>query len=246
MKRYNQSKIRLNVVPVKVDPDTTIRVGVQPYRNEEQLEKLWSGNRDTHFFKRKGDKVFSISLSEECNPIGEEIIEVKIAEQPEFIASLVLNSLKQYFCNIDRTITSNKPLRILSSRKEDNLLAKSVPKEVNLPSWLEMRVSYTFDTRVLYIHKKLPVVVLSCDVRVCNRINASCQELIQADIPIEGRYVERLEQPRDLKLTPRRCLVGKIKAIKGDLLVLTDHQDGFETIPLTEAYLEPRYENLIH
>lgn len=246
MQRYNQSKIKLNVVPVKVDPDTTIRIGVQPYRNKEQLEELWSGNRDTHFFKRKGDKVFSISLSEECDPIGEEIVEVKIAEQPEFIASLVLNSLKQYFVNIDRTVTNNKPLRILSNRKQDNLLAMSVPKGVNVPSWLEMRVSYIFDTRVLYIPKKPPVVVLSCDVRVCNRINASCRELIQAGIPIEGRYVERLEQPRDPKLTPKRRLVGKIKAIKGNLLVLTDHQDGFEMIPLTDAYLEPRYENLIH
>ena len=40
----------------------------------------------------------------------------------------------------------------------------------------------------------------------------------------------------------RRRLVGRVRAVKGDLLELDDHEDGFEAIKASDAYLEARAE----
>jgi hypothetical protein len=239
----NYHRLTLNCVPIEIDSNTVIPIGIQSYQ-DGKLEKLWLDYYKTHFFKRDGNQILSISISEDSLPIGDETQEVNLTEKPRLLAALALDSIKRYFLKRESTIISYKPLKISSKLPEDNLLEASTPDHLRLPHWLETREYFIFDTRVLYSAQDIPLVLLFFDIRVRNIISASCQEIFKEGVFIENRYVQRLEVSDKPLLPPKRYLVGRVRQIQGDLLVLDDHADGYETIPITEAYLEQRKENL--
>ncbi len=238
------SDFTLNVVPVQFEAGTSISVGVQPYESSDQLKSLRAEYGETHIFKRYKNVIASVSLSSEHEPIGEKIIERKIGDVVWLAAPLVMDALLRYFHEHDRPILSHKPLQILSNRRGDQLLSESAPEGVEIPDWLEKKVSYVFDTRILYPDDKTPLIILACDVRACHVIAEPCDELIRADIPLETRYVQIHQTEGDSRLLPKPSLVGRVLNVKDGILTLADHREGYETVSISEAYLEPRRENV--
>lgn len=244
MAKGNDHRLTINCVPIEIDSNTLISIGIQSYQDRTHLQKLWRDYEKTHFFKRDGNQIISVSIAKDNLPIGDEIKEVNLTEKPRILAALVLDSIKRYFLKRESNIISYKPLKIASKLPEDNLLETFIAGNIQLPHWLEIREYFIFDTRVLYSAQDIPLVFLFFDVRVRNIISASCEEILKAGVSIEGRYVQRLEPSDNPLVLPKRYLVGRVKKIQGDLLWLEDYADGYETISLADAYLEPRRENL--
>jgi hypothetical protein len=103
----------------------------------------------------------------------------------------------------------------------------------------------TFDTRVVTRWEQPPTVLLICGVRSRNIIDATCDVLLAAGMPILGRYVTVRDPPVDPRLEPRLRLVGQAVRLDGNQLLLQDHGDGPSTVDIRQAYLEPRRENVL-
>jgi hypothetical protein len=167
-----------------------------------------------------------------------------LKDSPPLVAMLALDALLRYFHRMGRPIWKHKPLRMVSNKGDDLLLRRAIPNGVRVPDWLEQRVSYVFDTRVVYPEHAAPALLLICDVKTSNFIATSCATLLEHGIPIEGRYVQIVNAQGDSRLTPRPRLLGRVTGIEGNVLLLDDHEDGYETVSAAEARLESRHENL--
>ncbi len=244
MATIKASDITLNIAPVQFSGDTLISIGVQPYESSDQLKSLRAAHRETYFFRRYENVIASVSLASEHQPIGEQVVERKLGDVSWLVAPLALEALLRYFHGLGRPILSHKPLQVLSNRQGDQLLSESASKEVEIPDWLEKKASYVFDTRILYPDDRTPRIVLACDVRACHLITMPCDELIRAGVPLESRYVQIHQPDGDPRLLPKTSLAGKVLSAEDGILTLTDHREGYATVPASEAYLEPRRENI--
>jgi hypothetical protein len=241
-------RLTLNLVPVELDADATIHVGLQPY-DDERLRRLRDEGRGTYFYKRyrERDAIACVSLDEAYAPIG-KVEAVRCAEVPWLVASLVLEALLQFFHEHGRPVLNYKPLRVVTRRESDELLRQRAIPGVTIPPWLERRISYVFDTRTIYPDRRTPRVALACDVRVANIIGATAAELHALGVPLAGRYVQLRQQGSDARLRPKLRLAGRVAVVRGEgldtTLILDDHAEGLESVYASDAHLEPRQEHV--
>jgi Piwi domain len=243
------SSCTLNAAAIEIDTTANIRIGVQPYKSSDQLQSLRDQFRETHYFKRhnvagEGDLIVSVSLSSEHEPLGDKVSEQKVKDVLWLATPLALDSLLRFFYMHKRPILAHKPLRILSNRVGDQVLSESAPKGTPIPEWLEKKISYVFDTRTFYPEDGDPFIVVACNVRTTNVLTATCSELLEAGVPIEGRYVQIHTKEGDPRLRPKSKLVGKVSRIRGEELDLEDCLSGYEIVKASDVYLEPRRENI--
>lgn len=240
--------LALNFVPVEINQGAMLQVGLQPF-DADRLERLREEGRGTYFFKRyfERDAIVCVSLDETYRPLG-SLEPLPCAEVPWLVASLVLEALLKFFHSNNRPVLGYKPLRVVTKREGDELLRRKLPENMAIPSWLERRISYVFDTRTIYPDRKTPHVGLACDVRVANIIRATAAELLELGVPLIGRYVQVRQQGTDQRLWPKPKLVGRVARIEGTgadaCLVLDDHAEWVEVVRASEAYLEPRQEHV--
>lgn len=198
------SDCTLNGAIVGFDGNATLRVGVQPYQREDQLRDLRRDHRTSQVFRREKEDISSVSLVGGTEPLGERTEDRKLKDSTGLAAVLVLDALLRYFHDHGRPIWRHKPLRVVSNKGADQLLRSATPHGAHVPGWLEQRVSYVFDTRVVYPDQAPPNVLLVCDVKTCNFIAASCAQLLEHGVPIEGRYVQVAGVDGDPRLSPNR------------------------------------------
>lgn len=241
------SAATLNSAMIECDANATLTVGLQPY-DEARLRALREEHRGTHFFRREGPLLASVVTAAGHSPIGDRTEERELGGAMSLVASLTLDALLRYFHSHGRPISRYKPLRILSSRTEDLLLRRSLPPNAAVPEWIEQRVAYLFDTRLVFPPKKAPSAILACDVKVANMIGGSCSDLLAAGVPLVGKYVQVASADGDPRLTPKPQLVGRVDHVQRDgttaMLHLGDHEAGYESIDAEMALLEPRHENI--
>ncbi|QFY60483.1 hypothetical protein FZ934_08600 [Rhizobium grahamii] len=224
--------LSINFAPVSVEGDCEILAGRQKY-DKDRLAELRADFRDTHLFRRDGaDSMVDIPITPEGSPLGNVQETIDLKRNQQYWPMLLQESLIQLLGR--RPMLSQNPLKLLGAR---------VPliEHANLPDWLQ-RVSVTeIHTRHISVDGRR-IYGLACDVRAKSFITATCDILIDAGMPIVGRYVS-VELPAiDPRIMPKRKLVGRVRDIEGDELVLDDHEAGFDRVATKLAFLEPRTE----
>lgn len=233
-----------NAAPIIIEPNATIELGALPYESREQLHELRSQHRKTHLFRRHGNFIENLSLVSDCSALG-ETTETKLADVPLFATSLALDSLLRLFHSRKRIIRDYRPLLTVSPKREHDLLLCAAG-QTEIPRWLRKPRLYAFNTRIVRDDHGATVQLLTCDVRATNIIDASCSELIDAGVALQGRYVARRVPRDDDRLYPRLELLGRVADVRDSTLVLDDHREGHQEIAASEVLLEPRAENLYH
>ena len=241
MIQNQEIKLTLNCIKIDFDDSIEIQVGIQDYKDKEQLRELRKNHKNTHFFKRQGNKIFSISLEKNIEPLGDETKTFKLNEIPNIVSQLALNSIKNYFETVE-TSDVIKTYPLIVKNKKNNLLEKIIPTESEYLDWFQINNSYTFETRELKIGK-VNSIVLSFNSHIKISIQENCKKLVEKDINIVGLYVQKIFYNEETKSEFKK-LVGKVESIDNDIIKLIDNIEGIEKIPLEEAYLEPRFENL--
>ena len=85
---------------------------------------------------------------------------------------------------------------------------------------------------------------MALDSRARPRIDTPVSQLISAGVAVDGLYVRRAEPEKDARLADAGRLTGRVEKVDGQILILADHDEGWPTIPASEARLEPRMEIL--
>lgn len=224
----------VNFSSLSVDGETNILIGRQPY-DEDRLRELRKEFTHTHVFRRDRDTIIDVPIEAGLIPIGNLQEEIDLANDDMLLPSLFSASLIKAFSGL-RDILEDRPISILGD------VSRGMVSHPSLPTWVQKRTMIRFDTRSIYIKRRQLGVV--CETRSKNLILGTCSDLLAQNVSLEGKYVQIEVPPFDSRLMTRRRLVGKIRAIRGDVLLLEDNADGFETIAAKEAFLEGRRETL--
>ncbi|MDD3183518.1 MAG: hypothetical protein PHD48_12060 [Alphaproteobacteria bacterium] len=235
------SKLILNVAPVTSSPEAKVSVGIQPY-DKTTLDSLRQTHQRNYLIKRGGEdgnSILAIARKLGLATLGITTDEQTLSQAPWLLAPLAMDALADFFVQLHRPILKWRPLRVVSQRPI-NLF----PQDAGLPPWLQRRVVLDFETRIIQADNRSKSVILACGVRTSNAIDANCVEIMQVGIPIIGRYVATRRNADGLGIRPSLKLAGRIVELRGSQLILDDHGDGPETLEASEAFLEPRNENL--
>jgi hypothetical protein len=231
----------LNVVLVEIDPDLKLKVGLVKY-DADTLDRLRRAHRDTHVLRRdtKADRIQSIAIAPGAVLLGDTCDEHVAEDVPWLVAPLIMQALQRFFQFHHRQILSFRPLRVIGRHHDHDLF----PSGHGLPTWLQKRLSFVFETRILRLQPSATTLTLACDLRTKHLITATCAELLDHGIPLNDMYVGVADPNRDPELAFKPKLVGRVREVRGSKLLLDDHLDGVDAVEAADAYLESRIENI--
>ena len=239
--RNNPRKLLLNYIPIKFS-SVSIRVGAQKYDSDPCFRGLVKTHRATHVICRQGSTILDIPISDGGKILGEET-EIRIEDYPGLSARLVREALTRYFVTTGLKLRKARP--IIFVNRSANLLRRACDKlNLSCPEWLYICLEYFFDVRIHYLPNEMRTIGLIANVSTTNIIDASCDLLLQKQIPIFGRYLQRKEEPDSDIFEDFLRIVGRVSSIIDDSVILEDARDELQSISTKDAYLEPRKENL--
>jgi len=228
------AKLTLNFAPLSLEGATTVLIGSQSY-DAERLADLRSSFRTTHVFRRDGDMVLDIPVAAGAKPLGNVTQQVDLAKERKLWPGLMQATLLRVFAG-QRDIYSDYPVTVIGS------VSKGLIHHQSLPTWMQRRTSLQFETRTIFSGRDRATTGLIVETRTRNFILGNCAQLRNAGIDLVGRWVQIERPANDARLLPRRKLVGRVRSISGDMLELEDHEENFESIKASDAYLESRAE----
>ena len=238
-----EASLLLNAMHLGFDRGTLVRVGGLPYEGDTALSEMRRELQATHVVRRIANRVEVVAIHPDIETLG-EVREAQAGEVTNLVAALLSEWLVEHFTKLGRRLFRRRgSLVLLSAREEDDLLRRVLPRGFSVPSWLEFRAAYEFNVRIERPGGR-PTVLLAIDARARPCLDGSVADLLALGVHVEDLYVRRAVPVDDTRLAHNGRLTGRIVGINDGAIRLSDHDEGWASIPATDAMLEPRMEVL--
>ena len=232
--------LMLNFSPLEFD-DGEVDAGVFPYGadGDEVLKKLRQNHWSTHVFRRYGpDKIIAIPVVADATELGSGLEKIRLKDNLGLVASLIRNSLINYLAGLPRPVLNYDPIRFIA---QEDILTSCLPSGSVCPEWLGVRLLYEMAVRPMYFFKREPLIAAVFDVRTTRILDCAVTELIKDGFSPVGHYVTaRVSRNQDPRILPRPELLGKVAAVSGSMLALTDAKDDVQSVAGSDVWLEKR------
>ena len=242
------SLLTLGIAPVILSGDR-VRIGRLDPEKYGLIKDLRLKHRRTHAFRfdARDGKIANIGLRPTIAPMG-EIEEVKVREHLLLLAVAINHQLGNWLSGKRRILRRFHPLICLGSG--DQLLTKAL-REAGVQSpdtRLNVVAKWSFDLRLLASGDpdEPPFLGLLADVDTSNVIDVPVSELLEKKFDPVGCYVGMPEEVDDLTGFSHIRLLGCVKGVEDDTLVLEDVNINAKSdrVVATNVFLEPRQETL--
>ena len=218
--------IFLNAFPMDI-PEHDIEARAIPY-DQEQLKTLRDEYQATHAFRRRGDQVLIFSRDGQY-PVTGDIAKVSLPENYGLFCFLVTDGLKRYLASLGRRTIGFNPIELVSTKKEDDLLARIIGE--GYPIHISAR--YRLNSRII---KGKPCLVIDCSTRTT--VSETCAYFLETGFDLNERYVV-VEQDDGY-----RQILGRVTTISGQQLHVLRPDDREVAVDAGEVYLEARATNV--
>lgn len=235
-------QLTLNFSPIEFE-DVEICVGIYQYESKEQLHALREKHGDTHVFHRDNkNQILCVSIVSSGEVLGEKSITIPLSKNLYLCAALIRAALLNYLHRLGRKILGYDPIEFISDQAQDNFLAKVLPPDTELPTWLSVKPLYAAAIRTVNFDNQSLSLGLALNARTTKWIELPCDALVREGFSLTGLYVSQLILSRDSRMAPRLKLLGRVESIENGQLTLTDSRSGTCTVAASEVFLEPRHE----
>jgi hypothetical protein len=211
--------------------------------SQDDLKQLRNTHNSTHSFFRNGDFIYMSPMGGENLSIG-TISEIDVQKEPQIVSSLIRHIFFRTFREKypDIVPLDFYPFRILSRKKQDDLLFGELP--LNMQGVLSFKKLIEVQFRTIKINSNLVFGAL-INVYYHWQFNKNCQELLEEGFNILGLNVLTSESLPGLEgiLAPDESLIGAIKAIDREAAKV-ESNEGEEVFKLEELYLHKSYRNI--
>ncbi|OQX69557.1 MAG: hypothetical protein B6A08_04350 [Sorangiineae bacterium NIC37A_2] len=240
---HPRTSLVLNAVALRADWDAKVRVGRVDYVDGAQLDRIRDELGPDCVVRRRGASLELAAAKPALAIRADEVVELRLGDVTDLLAWRLSDWLIEHFATTGRQLfRRRRSLVVVSNRPDDDFL-RSVMRGASLPEGLAFQAAFDLDVRVERPAGKAQVF-LALDSRTRPRIDTPLNELLAAGVSLEGLYVRRADPTGDPRLADHGRLTGRVERVESGTLVLTDHDDGWATIPIHEARLEPRMEVL--
>lgn len=236
--------LELNIVPVEFSSE---KVNIGTLRiDKEAYGEIVSSNSETHAFRYDTEKdiVYNIPIRPNGIPLG-EVAEVEILSALPLLARAIQSSIFGWLSNNLRITRKGKKV-VFWGKQDSALLLSQAAKNLNLQvvENLEVLLKYEVDCRIFYYGDNKSYLGLVVDLATSNVIDIPVSILRAKGFNVIGKYVCKRTDSDQFNSQGRLEVVGQVSDIsdKG-ILKLIDSEIVAE-IDESQAFLEPRQENL--
>jgi len=235
--------LRLNLIPINFDNDR-FKGYELPYIHQDHLEELREKYRDTHVFRRKGDIIQCVPLTDSAETLGDGK-EFTLEDDFVLVKGLVQDALIRFFQekNVDFSRLFSPTTFVL---EKENLMKEVVNEEI--AALLPIYPEYEVESRLLIPHEKSVTFGILVNFSVRHLINGTAEELIQKNIDLQNRYIVIDRDDSTALVVNKKYnkkLAGRIISIEPTKLRLADCLDKDEADPKS-CYLESSLSNYTH
>ena len=215
-----------NAFPLSINGNQEINACLIPYQLDfRSLESLHPSNL---FRRHGGDKVACFSSTDDF-PLEGEVIPLSLSENLNITSFLFKKSVIAFLESTKRNIpTGFKPIEIVSSRPEDNLISPFAPHDFPF----SVLSKYELDTRT--INGKVHLIIDSSTRIVANK---TLDWFITKGFPLTGRFV--VSQNAD----GYRRLLGKIESTNEFETSIVKRDGNIEKVSSSKLLLDATVEN---
>lgn len=238
------AKLVINASPILV-PDQELKLYHSPYRDEDHFKGLRDELRDYYKVRRFADEIQCVSISPKAVELSWKSRTVQAHKEPHLIASLVMEALLRYAYMKGTPSRKYSPVTIPGGKN----LVLGLPNGDRVPSWLQVRSRFTFETRTLRSDKGNIAPFLIVDSNTSREITAPIAELASLGFVPDGKYVLLHTPNSDPRLAKRYELAGRVENLHDSVLHLSDTRTETTQVDANDAFLEPRdeyFEELLH
>ncbi len=237
--------LELNVVPITFSKNK-LTIGSMLYEGKEEYRELREQYWRTHSFRydEQTERIQNIPIVTGTSALG-ETQELDLSNNLLLMARGVQQAILVWIAEKGIPILQGiKPLTFWGQTTQALLLTQVVQKhgEAVRPG-LEVAIKYEIDCRVFRTPEDDPYLGLVIDVSTSNLVEIPASELLAARFSLHGKYVCRRKDFPHQYLKPKLEIIGRVQAIRGTKLILTD-TDIANEVNADEVLLEPRNENL--
>lgn len=237
----------LNFLPITLSANH-VRGGLTPFESPEQIRTLRAEYANTHVIWRKGGDIACIPLSPDTPSLGAERT-FDARDNPGLVRKLVQEAILRFLVHRRISLSGYDPPSFVARGADRDLLSKAAgQRHADKINWIHVFPEYALGPTVLYPRNRPPIVGVQVNFWTHAEVDPAVAELIDRGLDMRGRYVlvvrdlDHTPDPRRDPLTGRR-LAGRIVGVEDSLLLLDDAPE-IDRVPATEAWLEPRRENL--
>ncbi len=241
--RKRLSPLLLNAVPFEFDRRSLLHVGKVPYAGEEALGKLRQELRTTHVMRRAGQVVEVVATGPRSETPG-EVSHMEAGDATRLVTGLLTEWLTAHFVGLGRQVQRRRrSIVVVSGKPEDDLLAVVLPRGFPAPAGIGLRTAFELVVRTVRGQGGTQVLLL-LDATAMVFMDVPVQDLVAGGVPVEGLWVCRPSVGDDCRLIQPRRLAGRVAGVKGEELLLREHDEGGSSISARDSTLEPRLEVL--
>jgi len=230
-----------NFFPITV-PSNKFQINRVDY-SKEHLEQLRMQHNKTHSFFRNEDYIYISQMKDEVLSIG-STVNLDIQKDTKVFSSLIKHIFFRTFREKypDIIPLSFYPFRILSRKKEDDLLFSLLPPDLQGVLSFKKLIEIQFRPIQIKNDTQLGAVI---NVYYQWLFNKNCKELVDEGFNITGLNVLTSEVLPGLEgvLAADESLIGAIKTSDGNIAKV-ETNDGEETHKLNELYLHKSPRNI--
>jgi hypothetical protein len=239
---WQKPDLRMNLIPISFTAEK-FKGHELPYDSEDQLKALREKYRESHIFRRQGNIIQCVLLTDGAEALGKEkefTIKDDFVLAERLVQAALINFFKERGMQFSRLFS---PATLIVDR--ENLIKKVVNDE-NIASLIPMYPEYQLEGRLVVPHDKDVIFGILLNFGVFHLIDATVQDLIDKKVDVVDCYV--VTDAGDKKGSAisekfrKKPLAGKIAAIQGSKLKLIDYRDS-EEIDASSCYLEPSSRN---
>lgn len=209
----------------------------------DYLKELRKNHNSTHSFFRNGDFLYISPMENETLGIG-KLANLEVQKEPQIVSSLIKHIFFRTFKESypDIIPLDFYPFRILSRKKQDDLLFGELPE--NMQGVLSFKKLIEIQFRTITIDSNL---VFGALINIYHhwQFSKNCKELLEEGFNISGLNVLTSEPLPGLEgiLAPDESLIGAIKEIDRETAKVASNE-GEDVFKLEELYLHKSYRNI--
>lgn len=217
--------IYLNAFSLSI-PDNVLSACSITYE-QARLNILRANHQATHVFRRQGDSILIFSHNGQF-PVSGTVKSVILKDNLGIFCFLVKDGIKRHLSSINRHPLGLSPIELISTKKEDDLLAKIIGDAYPF----QMNVKYNIDVRVI---RDKPYLVIDCSTKrtVCK----NCLYFLEQGFDLVERNIVEQQDDGYMKL------LGYVKKIEEETLYVVQSDGNISTIHSRNAYLQASRKN---
>ncbi|MET1257407.1 argonaute/piwi family protein [Aliikangiella maris] len=216
--------INLNAFPITI-PEGRVDVCEIPF-DARELEELREQYRTTHTFYRQKNSILIFS-SDGSYPVSGRLKSVDLKENYNVLCFLFKDGLLRYLRGLGRKPLGFKPIELLSTRPDDNIL-KSIIRS-DYPFSIFAR--YKLDTRIIY---GVPNLIIDCSTKTV--VTKNCEFFIENGFDLHRRFIAKENDDG------YRKIIGVIERVENKTIFYSDGNEVQE-VRASEVYLEASRKN---